>query len=644
MGYKPNTLYEILKAVYDDNGSLNTYTPSTAQEFLKAVYEDDGTGKGRLRIDGGGGSDTLSGLTDVTLVSLTNGQLLGYNGSYWTNVDPGAASAFPLKDLTDTTITNIQIGQIIQWNGSAWVNVDIPQTDLSNYYTKNETDNNFLSANTSLVDELNDLNDVTISNPADNDMIIYDNSVSKFINTGIKIDYLSDVDSDGATENQLLIYNDITDKWEHKDNPSYTKSQSDNNFLSANTTLVDELNDLSDVSLTSETNGEALVYNGTGWVNSAITADLSNYYTKNETDNNFLSANTSLVSDLPDLGDVSISNPLNDQVLKYNGTEWVNASSPAGATDLDGLTDVTLTSETNGESLVYNGSVWVNSAITADLSNYYTRTETDNNFLSANTTLVDELNDLSDVVLTAPSVNEALIYNGVGWVNSAITSGGATDLDGLTDVTISNPTDNQILKYNSGTTQWENVDSTIIDVTNPQSGETLVYNNNVWVNSAITSGHDVENGLTIVNDKIHFGGSLSADTTLNISGHEFKIQGLSATTTYDDDSILSVITDDGTTITGTTDIESMGMGVQDTSNYNLSYIDINLSSGVTISSNNSGQTSSGNTNYIIVDSDSVEIGSDTGSGTKILMTATDGSTQYYLTVDSSGNLVTQLKS
>lgn len=35
---------------------------------------------------GGGGSSTLSGLSDVSLSSPTSGEVLGYNGMAWTNV------------------------------------------------------------------------------------------------------------------------------------------------------------------------------------------------------------------------------------------------------------------------------------------------------------------------------------------------------------------------------------------------------------------------------------------------------------------------------------------------------------------------------------------------------------------------------
>ena len=62
---------------------------------------------------------------------------------------------------------------------------------------------------------------------------------------------------------------------------------------------------------------------------------------------------------LNDLSDVTISSVSNGQVISYNSTsgEWEN-STPAsgGATDLDGLSDVTITSASSGQILRNNGS------------------------------------------------------------------------------------------------------------------------------------------------------------------------------------------------------------------------------------------------------------------------------------------------
>lgn len=80
---------------------------------------------------------------------------------------------------------------------------------------------------------------------------------------------------------------------------------------------------------------------------------------------------------LDTLSDVTITSPSNGQVLKYNGTAWVNGTDNAGTSinALDDIGDVTITSATSGDFLKWNGSAWVNDAI--DLS-----TDTTGNYVS----------------------------------------------------------------------------------------------------------------------------------------------------------------------------------------------------------------------------------------------------------------------
>jgi len=59
--------------------------------------------------------------------------------------------------------------------------------------------------------------------------------------------------------------------------------------------------------------------------------------------------------DLGDLNDVDLSTLVNNDVLQYDGTKWVNTQLP-----LDELSDVTLTSNKISQSLLYNGTAWVN--------------------------------------------------------------------------------------------------------------------------------------------------------------------------------------------------------------------------------------------------------------------------------------------
>lgn len=80
---------------------------------------------------------------------------------------------------------------------------------------------------------------------------------------------------------------------------------------------------------------------------------------------------------------------------------------PQYPTNLNALTDVLLTSPSVGQVLKYDGTNWINDT---DL----------NNGAGAVT-----LNDITDVVITSPSTGEVLTFNGTAWVNSAGGGGGA---------------------------------------------------------------------------------------------------------------------------------------------------------------------------------------------------------------------------
>lgn len=65
-------------------------------------------------------------------------------------------------------------------------------------------------------------------------------------------------------------------------------------------------------------------------------------------------------STLADLTDTVITNPSSGQILKYNGTAWVNDAAPSG--NLAGLTDTNITSIADKQILQYDSSSskWVN--------------------------------------------------------------------------------------------------------------------------------------------------------------------------------------------------------------------------------------------------------------------------------------------
>lgn len=131
------------------------------------------------------------------------------------------------------------------------------------------------------------------------------------------------------------------------------------------------LDDLSDVVITTAANGHILQHNGTNFVNVAHAHTLAG------------------------LTDTTISSPQDDQILKYTGGAWINATNEggSGATAITGLTDVTITSAISGNTLQYNGSDWINANVSVALTG------------------------LSDATITSAASGNTIQYNGSAWVN-----------------------------------------------------------------------------------------------------------------------------------------------------------------------------------------------------------------------------------
>ena len=74
-------------------------------------------------LSGGSGSSTLADLTDTSITTPSNGQILKYDGtsSKWENANMGTLS---LADLTDTAVTSPTNGQVLTYDSTAakWVN------------------------------------------------------------------------------------------------------------------------------------------------------------------------------------------------------------------------------------------------------------------------------------------------------------------------------------------------------------------------------------------------------------------------------------------------------------------------------------------------------------------------------------------
>jgi len=101
------------------------------------------------------------------------------------------------------------------------------------------------------------------------------------------------------------------------------------------------------------------------------------------------------------------------------------------------------------------------------------------------------LDNLSDVVITAPSSGQIVSFNGTNWINQAPVAG-ATNLNGLTDVVISSPTNGQTLGFNG--TNWIN------QTASSGGGDPVVYiNHNSLFTNPLPTTPAVGKSIYIVN-------------------------------------------------------------------------------------------------------------------------------------------------
>ena len=85
-----------------------------------------------------------------------------------------------------------------------------------------------------------------------------------------------------------------------------------------------------------------------------------------------------------------------DQVLKYNGTKFAPGTNVATVETLDAIGDVVLTTPQLNDVLRYSGGTWVNDVIPE----------------------INSLDDIAGVAITNPSAYQSLSYDGTNWINS----------------------------------------------------------------------------------------------------------------------------------------------------------------------------------------------------------------------------------
>jgi hypothetical protein len=293
---------------------------------------------------------TLNDFTEVVINTPVSNNVLLYNGSSWIN------SLFNVNKISDVNINPLTIadGQILIYDSasSKWVNSLVPESPAgssvafvrgNNTATQFTLEHNLGTANVVVTIRSNITYEVIEARWSTT------NSIGEFSNNHVTINFTT---PPATGEMSITIYGSVQ---------------------STAVVITGRLDNLSgDVMVGSPSSGEALLYNGSKWINrkSNITTDMGDVVISGAASGQFLkwngsnwiNANIPTINTLDDVGDVSAPTPSSGQFLKWNGTNWVNADIPTINT-LDDVGDVTITSAANSDFLKYNGSAWVNDPI-----------------------------------------------------------------------------------------------------------------------------------------------------------------------------------------------------------------------------------------------------------------------------------------
>ncbi len=128
-----------------------------------------------------------------------------------------------------------------------------------------------------------------------------------------------------------------------------------------------------------------------------------------------------------ELSDVNLSSLAANQVLMWDGSQWINTTASGGSpVALNDLTDVTLSGTNAGQVLFYDGTQWTNSDLAINDLSDVSAAPSAGQVLRWNGTVwsSDNLNitDLADVNITSPATGQALVWDGTNWINQTPTA------------------------------------------------------------------------------------------------------------------------------------------------------------------------------------------------------------------------------
>jgi len=307
--------------------------------------------------------------------------------------------------------------------------------------------------------ELTDLSGVNFTTPNNDDILVYNGS--EWVATGMSSiagDFYTKTESDlrflnldgnvAMTGDLDMGGNDITNVGD-VDGVDISQLKSDYDTFTGTTYVNRTLGDISDVVISGITADDFIRWNGTAWVNVTTTTILGEYYTKTESENKFVDVSGDTMT-----GDLTFNSAninLNGGNIVMTGTETVDGVDiSVFKTDFDtrsltGNTDVNFsTAPTNEQLLQFNGTEWVNVDASSVVTNSYTKTESDDKFVFVSgDTMTGELK-----IEVGGQGNRALYTQGDAYILGDLYVSGVTTSINVENMAISD----NLLLLNSGET------------------------------------------------------------------------------------------------------------------------------------------------------------------------------------------------
>lgn len=347
-------------------------------------------------------AETLGSLSDVTITSAANTNVLQYNGAAWVNVAANTVGVTTLADLTDTSVSGAQDGEFLTYSSNAWVRTVVSVTDLSDgddYSTTAEADALYVPLSqkgaANGVAELDGSGLVPSAQlPSYVDDVLEYANESSFPGTGEAGKLYVDLSDNSVHRWSGSAYVNITDY----STPGHTHVAAD---ITDFDTEVDNqiaaavIGDLNNVTISSIGSNEILQWNGSAFVNQT-----------------FAEANIAAAD----------HTHTHDDITDFDSEVTSIADTQIAAASIADLSDVGAVG-TSGQVYVSNGSALV--ATTLDHDNI-------SDFDTAVTTLIGDnpeaLGDLTDVTISSAAAGEFLRYSGSAWVDAAIAISDVTSL------------------------------------------------------------------------------------------------------------------------------------------------------------------------------------------------------------------------